>query len=91
VKDAIVLDEQLEISVPRNNAIKLKTEPGADPVISMKLNGVFIAGKALVPRAKGKLKKISGCPNRKFRTCNSRRLKIGKMSAAAMRRWCANA
>ena len=34
VKQAIVLDEQLEISVPRNRAIKLKTKPGADPVIS---------------------------------------------------------
>jgi transglutaminase-like putative cysteine protease len=34
VKDAIVLDEQLEISVPQNRAVKLKTRPGADPVIS---------------------------------------------------------
>ncbi|MCU1342668.1 MAG: Transglutaminase-like enzyme, partial [Candidatus Acidoferrum typicum] len=34
VKDAIVLDEQLEISVPRNRAIKLKTGLGAAPVIS---------------------------------------------------------
>jgi hypothetical protein len=34
VKRAIVLDEQLEISVPRNREIKLKTKPGADPVIS---------------------------------------------------------
>jgi hypothetical protein len=34
VKQAIVLDEQLEISVPRNRVIKLKTKPGADPVIS---------------------------------------------------------
>jgi hypothetical protein len=34
VKDATVLDEQLEISVPRNRAVKLKTQRGADPVIS---------------------------------------------------------
>jgi hypothetical protein len=34
VKDAIVLDEQLEISVPRNRAIKMKNIPGADPMIS---------------------------------------------------------
>jgi hypothetical protein len=34
VKGAVILDEQLEISVPQNRAIKLKTEPGADPVIS---------------------------------------------------------
>jgi Domain of Unknown Function with PDB structure (DUF3857) len=34
VKDVIVLDEQLEVSVPRNRAIKLKTMSGADPVIS---------------------------------------------------------
>jgi hypothetical protein len=34
VQDAIVLDEQLEISVPRGRAIKLKTNPGADSVIS---------------------------------------------------------
>jgi len=34
VKEAIVLEEQLEISVPRNSAAKLKTETGADPVIS---------------------------------------------------------
>ncbi len=30
----IVLDEQLEIDVPKSRAIKLKTEPGADPTIS---------------------------------------------------------
>ena len=34
VKDAIVLDEQLEISVPGNSAVKLKNEPGVDPMIS---------------------------------------------------------
>jgi hypothetical protein len=34
VKDAIVLDEQLEISVPRDRAVRLKTQPGADAVIS---------------------------------------------------------
>ena len=34
VKDAIVLDEQLEISVPRDSAVKLKTGAGAAPVIS---------------------------------------------------------
>src|SRR5882672_20170 len=34
VKDAIVLDEQLEISVPRSRAIKMKNIPGADPMIS---------------------------------------------------------
>jgi hypothetical protein len=34
VKDAIVLDEQLEISVPQNRAVRLKTAPGAAPMIS---------------------------------------------------------
>ena len=34
LKDAVVLDEQLEISLPRNRAIKLKTKPGTDPMIS---------------------------------------------------------
>jgi hypothetical protein len=34
VKDAIVLDEQLEISVPQNEAIQMKNIPGADPTIS---------------------------------------------------------
>ena len=34
VEDAIVLDEQLEINVPRNNAMKLKTGLGAAPMIS---------------------------------------------------------
>ncbi len=33
VRDAIVLDEQLEISVPQNREAKLKTRPGADPEI----------------------------------------------------------
>jgi tetratricopeptide (TPR) repeat protein/transglutaminase-like putative cysteine protease len=30
----IVLDEQLEINVPKGRAIKLKTEPGADPKVT---------------------------------------------------------
>jgi len=34
MKDAIVLDEQLEVSVPQNSAIKLKREPGEAPAIS---------------------------------------------------------
>ena len=34
VKDAIVLEEQLEISVPLSSAVKVKTGMGADPVIS---------------------------------------------------------
>ena len=29
-----MLDEELEISAPRNRVIKLKTLPGAEPVIS---------------------------------------------------------
>jgi hypothetical protein len=33
-QDAIVLDEQLEIAVPRERAVKLKTRPGLDPAIS---------------------------------------------------------
>ena len=33
-KDAIVLDEQLEVSVPRDRAIKLKTQPGAEPAVT---------------------------------------------------------
>jgi tetratricopeptide (TPR) repeat protein len=31
LKDAIVLDEQLEVDVPRSRAVKLKTRPGAEP------------------------------------------------------------
>ena len=34
MKDAIVLDEQLEVSVPQNSAIKLKCEAGEAPEIS---------------------------------------------------------
>ncbi len=34
LKDAVVLDEQLEINVPGNRAVKLRTQRGADPVIS---------------------------------------------------------
>ena len=33
-KNAIVLDEQLEINVPRSVAVKLKTQKGAEPAIS---------------------------------------------------------
>ncbi len=33
LKDAIVLDEQLEVNLPRNRTVKLKTQPGADPVV----------------------------------------------------------
>jgi Flp pilus assembly protein TadD/transglutaminase-like putative cysteine protease len=32
-RDAIVLDEQLEVDVPRNRTIKLKTWPGREPAI----------------------------------------------------------
>jgi len=58
--------KQLEISVPRNNAIKLKTEPGADPVISDETERRIYRWKSSRPTREGKLKKISGCPNRKF-------------------------
>ncbi len=34
LKDAIVLDERLEVSVPRDRAIKLKTQPGAEPMVT---------------------------------------------------------
>ena len=34
VKDAIVLGEQLEVSLPRDRAIKLKTQPGAEPLVT---------------------------------------------------------
>ncbi len=34
LKDAIVLDETLEVNVPRARAVKLKTQPGADPNIT---------------------------------------------------------
>jgi len=34
VKNGTVLDEQLELNVPKDRAIKLKTKPGADPKIS---------------------------------------------------------
>jgi len=34
VKDAIVLDEQLEVDVPRDRIVKLKTQPGAEPVVA---------------------------------------------------------
>ncbi len=33
LKDAIVLDELLEVNVPRQRAIKLKTQPGAEPTV----------------------------------------------------------
>src|ERR1700746_3093208 len=33
-KNNIVLDEQLEVNVPRDRALKLKTKPGFDPKIS---------------------------------------------------------
>jgi Flp pilus assembly protein TadD/transglutaminase-like putative cysteine protease len=33
-KQTIVLDEQLEVNVPRGREIKLKTLPGSDPVVS---------------------------------------------------------
>ena len=33
VSDAIVLDEQLEVSLPRDRAIKLKTRPGSEPTV----------------------------------------------------------
>ena len=33
-KDLIVLDEQLEVNVPQDRAIKLKTQPGAEPTIT---------------------------------------------------------
>src|SRR5258708_6166733 len=54
VKDAIVLDEQLEISVPRNSAIKLKTEPGADPVISDETERRIYRWKRSRPTHEGK-------------------------------------
>jgi transglutaminase-like putative cysteine protease len=54
VKDAIVLDEQLEISVPRNSAIKLKTEPGADPVISDETERRIYRWKRSRPTREGK-------------------------------------
>src|SRR5258708_7386593 len=54
VKDAIVLDEQLEISVPRNSAIKLKTEPGADPVISDETERRIYRWKRSRPAREGK-------------------------------------
>jgi len=54
VKDAIVLDEQLEISVPRNSAIKLKTEPGADPVISEETERRIYRWKRSRPTREGK-------------------------------------
>ena len=57
VKDAIVLDEQLEISVPRNNAIKLKTEPGADPVISDETERRIYRWKRSRPTREGKAEK----------------------------------
>src|SRR6185295_8589795 len=31
--DLIVLDEQLEVNIPRESKVKLKTEPGKDPSI----------------------------------------------------------
>jgi len=31
--DAIVLDERLEVSIPQTKAVKLKVEPGLDPII----------------------------------------------------------
>src|SRR5437660_11126339 len=34
LKDAIVLDERLEVSVPRDRAIKLKTQPPAQPMVT---------------------------------------------------------
>lgn len=34
LKDAIVLDERLEVSVPQGRAIKLKTQPGVDPEVA---------------------------------------------------------
>ncbi len=33
-KNSIVLDEQLEVSIPRDRAVKLKTKPGFDPKIT---------------------------------------------------------
>jgi hypothetical protein len=54
VKDAIVLDEQLEISVPRNSATKLKTEPGADPVIADETERRIYRWKRSRPTREGK-------------------------------------
>jgi tetratricopeptide (TPR) repeat protein len=34
VKSGIVLDEQLEVDVPHDRAVKLKTQPGSDPQIA---------------------------------------------------------
>ncbi len=34
LKDAIVLDETLEVNVPRDRAVKLKTHPGTDPTVT---------------------------------------------------------
>ncbi len=34
IKEAIVLDEQLEVDVPRQRAVKLKTQPGLDPAVT---------------------------------------------------------
>ncbi|HKT89190.1 MAG TPA: DUF3857 domain-containing protein, partial [Candidatus Sulfotelmatobacter sp.] len=34
IKNQIVLDEQLEVNVPKDRAVTLKTKPGADPQVS---------------------------------------------------------
>jgi hypothetical protein len=57
VKDAIVLDEQLEISVPRNSTVKLRTEPGADPVISDETERRIYRWKISRPTREGKAPK----------------------------------
>jgi len=55
VKDVIVLEEQLEISVPRNSVIKLKTDPGVDPVISDEAERRIYRWRISRPTREGKL------------------------------------
>jgi len=73
-KNSITLDEQLEVSVPRERTIKLKTKPGFDPKVSQeKGRRIYRWTSSHLIREdndKDKSKKRKSGGSRRLRRCN---------------------